>query len=106
MKVDSSRIRVAGEVLERAERMIKGGLQPPADAAGKKDSGGAFQRIIDEAAAQAPPPTAAQGPNRARASRILEMSRDGKSVAQIAKNLGITQNEVMLVIGLEGRGTV
>ena len=105
MKVDSSRIRAAGEVLERAERMIKSSAQKTAPAPARTGGGAVFQRIIDEAVEDIPDYEDNGQANQQKTthSRILEMSQEGKSVSQIARSLGITQNEVMLVIGLDTR---
>ena len=65
----------------------------------KSDNGAVFQRLFDEttieqaAAAEAP---AQQIKNEA----IIALAGEGRTYAQIASDLGITQNEVKLVIGL------
>jgi len=110
--VDSSRIRAASEVLERAERIIKGdALKPPAPArkgngngngnSSASASGGAvFQRFFDESVSELPEPPAA-AVKKSRKESILELAVEGKTDAQIASELGITRNEVRLVIGLK-----
>ena len=102
--VDSSRIRAASEVLERAERIIKGDtLRPPAPAG--KGNGGAtggvvFQRFFDESVNEQPEPPPVNE-TRTRKEMILALAAEGKTDAQIASELGITRNEVKLVIGLK-----
>jgi len=98
--VDSSRIRAASEVLERAERIIKGdALRPPASA-GKNNGGVVFQRFFDESAGEQPEPPH-ENENKTRKETILALAAEGKTDAQIASELGITRNEVKLVIGLK-----
>jgi len=99
--VDSSRIRAASEVLERAERIIKSdALKAPAKGRG----GVVFQRFFDETASEQPENATAEAPDKQlRNDRILELSAEGKTDAQIASELGITRNEVKLVIGLTAR---
>ena len=106
---DSSRIRAANEVLARAERMVKKDARkkPLPVTAVTPEKGSVFQRIIDVAAdeplavqyAEEKPPAAKQRRNEA----ILALKDQGKTVANIARELGITQNEVKLVIGIAGR---
>ena len=99
MTVDSTRIRAASEVLERAERMIK-------NSPGKKtfttpvNGGGVIERLFDDAATeqQATEPEK-QAVSRRRES-ILRLAEEGKTHAQIARELSITQNEVKLVVDL------
>jgi len=102
--VDSSRIRAASEVLERAERIIKSDtLKPPASYGkgnGNANGGVVFQRFFDESVSELPePPAAAE--KKTRKESILELAAEGKTDAQIASELGITRNEVKLVIGLK-----
>ena len=114
---DANRIRVAGEVLERAERIIKSdaiinqanavnrannqtGVPTQQDKAG---NGAVFQRFFDESAEAPPPPSPAEIPTaQARSNAILALAGEGKSDIEIASELGITRNEVQLVIGLRG----
>ena len=103
MKVDSSRIRAASEVLERAERMIKSSAPKRLETPARKDTGAVFQRIIDDTADMYPEPENGTSATQLRNARILELSEEGKSATVIAKELGITQNEVKLIIDL---GTV
>ena len=101
MKIDSSRIRAASQVLERAERMIKSSALRAEETPAKKEDGSAFQRIIDETTSFLPE-SAVEAANKPKTThtQIIEMSEQGKSTAEIAKRLGVTQNEVLLVVGL------
>jgi len=101
---DANRIRVAGEVLERAERIVKNDsiVQPAPQ--GKDDSDGIFQKFFDDSVENTPPPppTAEEKAQsvKTRTDAILELAEEGKSDVEIASELGITRNEVLLVIGL------
>ena len=98
--VDSSRIRAASEVLERAERIIKSdALRPPASA-GSGNGGQVFQSFFDETVGELPQQAAASN-QMTRKDTILALAAEGKTDAQIASELGITRNEVKLVIGLK-----
>jgi len=100
-RVDSSRMRAANDVLARAERIVKSdalknGAHPP-----NGDGGTVFHRLFDETVGEAPE-GAAETPNKQeRTEAILALAGEGKTDAQIAQELGITQNEVKLVIGLK-----
>ena len=105
-RVDSSRMRAAGEALERAEKLVLGAaptksLEAPAYSGGKA----VFQRIIDETVSDEPEPEPEEeiSSKHARTNSILELAEEGKTTAQIARKLGITQNEVKLIIGLRAR---
>jgi len=104
--VDSSRIRAASEVLERAERIIKGDtLKPPASAGkgngnGNGAGGAVFQRFFDESVNEQPDPPPVSD-SMTRKEMILALAAEGRNDAQIASELGITRNEVKLVIGLK-----
>ena len=104
MTVDSSRLRAASEVLERAERMIKSNTGRSVDylVGNGSGNGEVIQRLFDDMTDE-PHETAAetQVKHKKRES-ILALAEEGKTNAQIARELGITQNEVKLVIGLEG----
>lgn len=110
--VESNRMRVAGEVLARAERMVKNSAVAQPTVAAKKDDSGVFQRLFDDVSAD----TILQPHDQANAldmdnlsgksarnEAIIALAGSGKSAAQIAQELGITQNEVNLVIGLTGK---
>jgi len=101
MTVDSSRIRAASEVLERAERMIKSSTEKyGAATAARSGNVEVIQRLFDDSASEQPANGAELEPKNKKRDAILMLAKDGKTHAQIAKELGITQNEVKLVIGL------
>jgi len=104
LPLDANRIRVAGEVLERAERIIKSeSIINPATPE-KEDSGAVFQKFFDDSAEAAPPPqtpATASTSARSRKETILAFADEGKTDVEIASELGITRNEVQLVIGLK-----
>jgi len=102
---DANRIKVAGEVLERAERIIKNDaiMNPPAPQE-KDENAPVFQKFFDDTAEASPPPppVADEKPNaQSRSDAILALADEGKSDVEIASELGITRNEVQLVIGLK-----
>jgi len=102
-RVDSTRIRAASEVLARAERIIKSDtLKNPAVTV-KSTKGAVFQRLFDETASENQNPQDDATSQKTRHDAILLLAQEGKTDAQIASELGITQNEVKLVIGLNGR---
>jgi hypothetical protein len=102
MTVDSTRIRAASEVLERAERMVKSSTGRNADyvVGNIVRSGEVVQHLFDDVITneQETPTSVTQGKNNR--DYILELAQEGKTQAQIAQELGITQNEVKLVIDL------
>lgn len=107
---EANRIRVAGEVLERAERIIKNDAvtSPAGNPAGgtaqvgKKDNGAVFQKFFDETAdAPTQQPAREQSRTQTRSDAILALAAEGKTDIEIASELGITRNEVLLVIGLK-----
>ena len=167
LPLDANRIRAAGEVLERAERIVKSdeivipAYVPPPYVPGQDNagsvvpgrptasaasvapqayvqnhigvpvarspvpavvnsvapnqagatvsrpsvvSGGAgatapvFQKFFDESA-EAPPPQELSS-TQTRSEAIMTLSREGKSDVEIASQLGITRNEVQLVVDL------
>jgi len=104
---DANRIKVAGEVLERAERIIKSdNIISPAfdDAAQRDEDGPVFQKFFDDTLEATPPPPPSQEEKKAsvrtRTDMIIDLANEGKSDVEIASELGITRNEVLLVIGL------
>jgi hypothetical protein len=112
LPLDANRRRAAGEVLERAERIIKNDtpayapVYVPApittQTPEKEHTGAVFQRFFDESA-ESPPPTqnSPEAPSTlSRSETIMAMAREGKSDVEIASQLGITRNEVQLVVGL------
>jgi len=102
---DVNRIRVAGEVLERAERIIKSDaiLNSNGSMSSEKDEGTTpFQKFFDDTAEAMPPE--AIGNTRSvltRTDAILALAEEGKTDVEIASELGITRNEVLLVVGLK-----
>ncbi|MCL2627836.1 MAG: hypothetical protein FWD44_03965 [Oscillospiraceae bacterium] len=96
---DANRIRAAGEVIERAERMV---ISEAPVAAQPEVKPAVFQKFFDDSAEAAPPPMPyAEAPiNTSRSESILALADEGKTDVEIASTLGITRNEVQLVIGL------
>ena len=102
-RIGSDRIRAASEVLARAERIIKNDtLKNPAVTV-KNANGVVFQRLLDETAVENPREEPETPVQQIRNEAILTLAGEGKTDAQIASELGITQNEVKLVIGITGR---
>jgi len=102
-RVDMGRRRAANEALVRAEKIVKSDTQI-SPSIPKKDAGGAvFQRFFDETADQLPQLVVQAATKSARNETVLALAEVGKTDAQIASELGITQNEVKLIIGLNGR---
>jgi hypothetical protein len=102
----SGRIKAASDALERADKLVNGKAAKktpaPAASAGSGDKP-VFQRLFDDTADETKPPANEAEAKQQRTEKILAMSKDGKKVAHIAKELGITQNEVKLVIELGGK---
>lgn len=61
-----------------------------------------FQKFFDDAAEAPPPAQYAPDANNGASKKdiILELTREGKTDVEIASQLGITRNEVQLVIGM------
>lgn len=98
---DANRIRVAGEVLERAERIVKNETIKNIDPPEKESNGVVFQKFFDDTADKPAPPDDTQAPGKqTRNEAILALAEEGKTDVQIASELGITRNEVQLVIGI------
>ena len=103
MTIDSSRIRAASEVLERAERMVKSSSGKRIDYVVGNEDREVIQRLFDDdTTLEAQSGSAETQEKHKRRESILALAEDGKTHAQIARELGITQNEVKLVIGLNG----
>lgn len=102
-RVDPSRMRAANEALERAERIVKRDAMKPPAKQERNDNGPVFQRLFDDTAAELPAEPAEAPSKQARTEAILALAEEGKTDAQIAEELSITQNEVKLVIGLTMR---
>ena len=101
--VESNRMRVAGEVLARAERMAKNSVVVQSAVSSKNNSGDVFQRLFDDTLMDMPQASDEASGHSARNEAIVALAQTGKSPSQIAKELGITQNEVSLVIGLTAK---
>jgi len=105
LPLDAKRIQVAGEVLERAERIIKNDTVAPPPQPEKEETGAVFHKFFDETVESTPPPPPTTAERKAttktKTAMILELSAQGKSDVEIASELGITRNEVLLVIGLK-----
>jgi len=100
-RIDTGRIRAANEMLARAERIVKSNaLKNPAPPA-KNENGTVFQRLFDEQVSE--PAAAETTVQHVKNEAILKLSEEGKTDAQIASELGITQNEVKLVFGITGK---
>ena len=102
-RVNSNRLRAANEALARAERIVKSDAMKSPAVPAKNNNGAVFQRFFDEMAAEQPL-TYVEAPDiQIRSEAILTLAEEGKSDAQIASELGITRNEVKLIIGLSGK---
>jgi type II secretory pathway pseudopilin PulG len=102
LPLDANRIRVAGEVLERAERIIKSENIPSPPPQEKENTGAVFQKFFDDTAESTPiPPEVRATRAQTRTEAILELAAEGKTDVEIASKLGITRNEVVLVVGLK-----
>jgi len=100
---DANRIRAAGEVLERAERIVKSEASvTPLPIPDKDNNVAVFQKFFDDTAESTPPPPDIRTSRvQTRTDAILALSAEGKSDIEIASELGITRNEVLLVVGLK-----
>ena len=102
--LDANRLRVANEVLERAERIIKSDAILPPTPPEKEENGAVFQKFFDDTMESTPPPPPTEAEKKAsvqtRTEAILALAAEGKTDIEIASELGITRNEVLLVIGL------
>ena len=99
---DNGRIRAAGEALARVERIIKSDDLKKTASPQKKEEGPVFQRLFDEIAEETfPQQTQEQEKVKIeKKDTIIALAEEGKSEGQIARELGITRNEVQLIIGL------
>ena len=101
----ATRIRAAGDVLERAERIVKHDYivneeVALAESAEKKQSPAVFQKFFDDAA-DAPPEAYDSLTNApTKNEKIKALAREGKSDVEIASQLGITRSEVQLITSL------
>ena len=102
-RIDSNRLKAAGDVIARAERIVKRETLKGQEVPERSDNGNVFQRLFDETAEEAAAEMKETAGKQERKETILALAEEGKTDAQIAKELGITQNEVKLVIGLTRR---
>jgi len=108
---DANRIKVAGEVLERAERIVKSDsiISPASGASGtdsahRSEGAPVFQKFFEDTIESTPPPPPTVEEKKktvkTRTDMIIALASEGKTDVEIASELGITRNEVLLVIGL------
>ena len=99
--VESIMEEFSDQVKVTTEEIIEyGAKQKPALLVTKKESEPVFQQVLEEAVTQ-PPPICAETPKKqTRNETILALAEEGKTDAQIASELGITQNEVRLIYSL------
>jgi len=100
-RMDPNRMRAASEMLARAEWIVRNDAMKSHAAPPAGDNGATFQHIFDEAAGGEPEYAAEPPVKPTRSETILSLAEEGKTEAQIARELGITQNEVKLVIELK-----
>ena len=98
--VDPGRLKAAGDVISRAERIVKRDTLKSPQPSVKNENSNVFQRLFDETAEEAAAEMKETSGKQARTEAILALAEEGKTDAQIARELSITQNEVKLVIGL------
>ena len=102
MTVDSTKFRATGGIYDRAERVVMGetAKTPGVGAKGMDSADGTgFHRVMEEAS-EALPDASEEPSKHKNIDEILALSKEGKNSAQIARILGITRNEVSLVIEL------
>jgi hypothetical protein len=101
-RTDTNKPRGSNRSLVKSERTAKSDAQTQKGyvTSAKSDDGMEFQRYYDETLMQAPPTAAEINRIQTRSETILALAEDGKTDAQIARELGITQNEVRLIIGI------
>ena len=104
-KSDPGRLKAAGEVLARAERIVKRDTLKGDEEPAKNENTAVFQRLFDETAGETPAvgTTKEVSSKQTRNEAIIALMEEGKTEAEIAQELSITQNEVKLVIGLTRR---
>ena len=100
----ANRIRAAGEVLERAERIIKQDVIVNEEAAAPPDTSqqntAVFQKFFDDAADGPPQDYEKISGAPTKNEKIRALADEGKTDVEIASKLGITQSEVQLVTSL------
>jgi hypothetical protein len=101
---EAGRMKAASDVLARAERIIKSEDLKKTAVASKKESGVVFQNLFDELVEDPVTLPVAELPSKpAKRDSVIALYDKGKTIAQIARELGITQNEVQLIIGLNAK---
>jgi len=101
----ANRIRAAGDVLERAERIIKHDVIVNEEAAAPKPENNqqntaVFQKFFDDAADGPPQDYDSLTGAPSKNEKIRALADEGKTDVEIASTLGITQSEVQLVTSL------
>jgi DNA-binding NarL/FixJ family response regulator len=102
-RINPSRYKAVKEALSMTEKIAKDDASKSASVSAKNDNLAVFQRFFDETAMQALPNVEEVANKPTRNESILALAEEGKTDAQIASELGITQNEVRLIIGLTVR---
>jgi len=101
-RVDPGRTKKANEGEPKAERAEPIGA--PYDAAiPEKKEAPVFQEVFDISMMKKPAPNTGTQDKLAHTQAILGLAEEGRTDAQIASELGITQNEVRLIIGINRR---
>jgi len=103
MSADSNRPRPVSGALAMVERIAGSDTEKSHDVPAKSDSVSVFQRFFDETLIQSSPPVPETASKQERNETILALAEEGKTDAQIARELSITQNEVRLIIDLTGK---
>ena len=93
-----NRIRAAGEVIERAGKVIKNDKAKSSGVNGASENSPAFQRFLDDSLSKAQTVNPVTAAKQKRNETILALAKQGKTITQIAEELSITQNEVKLII--------
>jgi hypothetical protein len=100
----ANRIRAAGEVLERAERIIKHDLIINEEVAAPPEPSvqntGVFQKFFDDAAETPSQDFEIKTGTPTKNDQIMALAKEGKTDVEIASKLGITRNEVQLITSL------
>ena len=104
---DPDRLRAASDALDHASRIIKSDTvtqtsQNGINTSPKEANVPVFQKFFDDTAESTPPPPEIRTSRvQTRTDMILALSAEGKTDIEIASELGITRNEVLLVVGLK-----
>ena len=104
--IDPSRLKAASEAVERAEKLLNSGTVKSSVSTPGVGSGVVIQRLFDDPADEQPSTASEKQTKSTKREAILELAKEGKTEVAIARELGITQNEVKLVVGfLAGRSS-